>query len=68
MVMNRRKDGMSAIEKGARLMVVNRDSGEITFFEVTQVLGQRWWARKIRESEAGSNPGTIFVRQGGYGF
>ena len=57
---------MSNIVKGAKLRVVNRDSGEITFLEVTWVLGQSWWARKIRESDAGSNPGTIFVREGKY--
>jgi hypothetical protein len=58
---------MSKIVKGAKLKAVNRDSGEITFLEVTWVLGQRWWARKIRESDADPNPGTIFVRQGKYG-
>jgi hypothetical protein len=58
---------MNKIVEGARLRAVNRDSGEITFLEVTRVFGQRWWAKKIRESEVGSNPETIFVHQGKYG-
>lgn len=37
---------MNEIVKGSKLKAVNRESGEITFLEVTWVLGQRWWAKK----------------------